>query len=206
VAGGNGLVNLEYHALEISKIFGMDIEIYGFDLGEGLPKPLDYRDMPYIFRENFYKMDIPKLQARLKKAKLVLGDIQDTSRDFFEKYNPAPIGAIMYDFDFYSSTTVALNMLDAGEEYYLPRTFCYFDDTVGSETQLYNDYTGERLAINEFNQTHPDAKFSTAYHLLAKKIIEPWYHRIWIGHFFKHSRYNDFISAEDEHFFNLDLK
>lgn len=203
VAGGNGLVNLEYHAREVSKALGVAVDIYGFDSGEGLPKPLDYRDMPYLFRENFYRMDIPKLQARLQKARLVLGDIKDTARDFFRKYRPAPIGAIMYDFDFYSSTVTALEMLDAGEEYYLPRLFCYFDDTVGSETQLYNDWTGERLAINEFNQAHPYTKFSSPYHLLAKKIVEPWYHRIWICHFFKHSHYNDFIGAEEEHLFNL---
>ena len=27
----------------------------------------------------------------------------------------------------------------------------YFDDIIGTETELYNDYTGERLSINEFN-------------------------------------------------------
>jgi len=206
VAGGNGLMNLEYHSQEIEKLLGVEIEIYGFDSGKGLPKPIDYRDLPYLFRENFYEMDIQKLEGRLKRAKLILGDIKDTSMDFFERINPPPIGAVFYDFDFYSSTITALNMLDSGEKYFLPRMFCYFDDTVGSEIQLYNDYTGERLAINEFNQTHSDIKISPAYHLLAKRIIEPWYHRIWISHFFKHSDYNKFISAEDEHYFKLGSK
>ncbi len=198
VAGGSGLVNLEYHAQEISKLLAIDIDIYGFDSGKGLPEPIDYRDLPYQWKEGFYKMDIPKLRARIKKAKLVLGDIQDTSKDFFEKYNPAPIGAIVYDFDFYSSTVAALNMLKAGEKYYLPRLFCYFDDTTGSEIDLYSDYTGERLAINEFNQAHKDIKFGLPYHLLAQRTVEPWYHSIWICHFFKHSRYNDFVSKEDQ--------
>ena len=48
---------------------------------------------------------------------------------------------------------------------YLPRVFCYFDDVLGSEIELYNDYTGERLAINEFNNENDEIKFSKAYNL-----------------------------------------
>jgi hypothetical protein len=193
-------VSLEYHAHNISKALGIDVDIYGFDTAEGLPEPLDYRDLPYQWEKGFFKMDVPKLRARLKKAALVLGDIKDTSNDFFEKYSPAPIGAIVYDFDFYSSTVAALKMLQAGERYYLPRVFCYFDNTVGADDAtittnlaLHNDYTGERLAINEFNQAHNDAKLALPYHLLASRIVETWYHKIWVCHFFKHSRYNDFV-------------
>jgi len=127
---------------------------------------------------------------------LVLGDIRHQQNEFFEKYNPCPIGAIAYDLDFYSSTASALKMLEAGEHYYLPRVFCYFDDTIGTEMELYNDYTGERLAINEFNAAHNDIKLGSAYHLLARRVVEPWYHKIWICHFFKHNRYNDFVSVE----------
>jgi hypothetical protein len=205
VAGGNGLVNLELHAQNISSLCSVAIDIYGFDAAAGLPEPVDYRDLPYQWKKGFFKMDVPKLRARLKKAQLVLGDIKDTSQDFFEKYNPAPIGAIAYDFDYYSSTVRALSMLGAGDRYYLPRVFCYFDNTVGlndgtvsANLGLHNDYTGERLAINEFNQAHKDMKFALPYHLLAKKIVEPWYHQIWICHFFKHSRYNDFVGDSVE--------
>lgn len=198
VAGGNGLVNLEYHTQEISELLAIDIDIYGFDTGEGLPELLGYRDLPYHWKRGFYKMDVPKLRSRIKKAKLVLGDIKDTSKDFFEKYNPAPIGAIAYDLDLYSSTVAALNMLWVGEKYYLPLVFCYFDDTIGSEIELYNDYTGERLTIHEFNHARKDIKFGLPYYLLAEKVVEAWYHRIWICHFFKHSRYNDFVSEEDQ--------
>lgn len=194
VDNGDGLMHMERHAAEATKIFGVEIEVYGFDTGEGLPEPVDYRDLPYTWKKGFYKMDVPVLQAKLKKAKLVLGNVNDTSKDFFEKYNPAPIGAIAYDFDFYSSTVVALKMLEANEKYYLPRIFCYFDDTIGTEIELYNDFIGERLAIHEFNQTHDTIKLGTPYHFLDKKVIDPWSHRIWVGHFFKHSRYNDFIN------------
>lgn len=198
VAGGNGLVNLEYHAAEVTKVLGVEIDIYGFDTGEGLPEPVDYRDLPYHWQQGHYRMDVPALQARLKKAELVLGDVKDTSTDFFEKYDPAPIGAISYDLDFYSSTVDAMSMLEGRAERYLPRIFTYFDDTEGSEIELYNDYTGVRLAINEFNQRHDDMKFGIPYYLLARRDVESWFHKIWVCHFFKHSRYNDFISPEDQ--------
>ncbi len=46
VGDGGGLVNLEYHAKQTSKSTGIDIDVYGLDTGEGLPEPLDYRDLP----------------------------------------------------------------------------------------------------------------------------------------------------------------
>jgi hypothetical protein len=198
VAGGNGLMNLEHHAKKISELYAIGIDVYGFDTGEGLPKPLDYRDLPYQWKEGFFKMDSAKLKSKLINARLVLGNIEQTGRTFFEEYNPAPIGAIMYDFDFYSSTVAALKMLEAAESCYLPRVFCYFDDTIGTEIELYNDYTGVRMAINEFNEAHPRKKFGVPYHLLAKKVVEPWFHQIWIYHCFDHSRYCDFVSEEEQ--------
>jgi hypothetical protein len=191
---GGGLLNLEFHASEITRLLGVEIDIYGFDTGEGLPDPIDYRDLPYHWQKGFFKMDVPLLKSQLEKSKLILGNVKDTAKNFFKEHNPAPIGAIFYDFDFYSSTVDALNMLDAGEKYYLPRVFTYFDDTMGNESELYNDYTGQRLAINEFNQAHKEAKLGIPYYLFGKKFIENWYYQIMICHFFKHSRYNDFVS------------
>ena len=40
------MLSFEYHAEQITKILPIEIEVYGFDTGEGLPKPLDYRDLP----------------------------------------------------------------------------------------------------------------------------------------------------------------
>ncbi|HSS20304.1 MAG TPA: hypothetical protein VLL54_09525 [Pyrinomonadaceae bacterium] len=198
VAGGRGLLNLEYHAREIEQALGIEIEIYGFDTGKGLPRPVDYRDLPYHWKEGFFAMDGEQLQAKLSKATLVIGDVTETSQDFFGKYEPAPIAAVLHDLDFYSATAAALRMFDATEKYFLPRVFCYFDDIVGSETELYNDYTGERLAIREFNRTHETKKLAAAYHLLAKRFKETWHNQIFIYHDFGHSRYNDFISEGAE--------
>jgi len=198
VAGGNGLVALERHALEVSRALGIEIEVYGFDTGQGLPPPYDYRDLPYHWRSGFFQMEQERLERRLRFAKLVLGDIRETSGSFFSIHHPSPIAAVMYDLDFYSSTVAALNMLETEEGYRLPRIFCYFDDIIGSEVELYNDFTGVRLAIEEFNRSHAQMKFSKAYHLLARRWVEEWYHQIYILHDFRHRRYNDFVSSEDQ--------
>ena len=195
VAGGNGLIQLERHAQQAGRHFGIEVEVYGFDTGIGLPTPRDYRDLPYLWQEGFYAMDVAKLQSQLQLAKLVLGDVESTSRTFFERFNPAPIGAVSHDFDFYSSTVAALTLFEADERHFLPRVFNYFDDILGGEIELYNDYTGERLAIAEFNDRHPDRKFSQAYYLLAKSVLQPWYHGIRICHFFKHPDYDKFIGS-----------
>jgi len=196
VSGGRGLLNLEYHAEEVQKVLPINIEVYGFDMGIGLPEPLDYRDLPYVWRKGYHKMDVPKLQKKLKMAKLVLGDVRKTTETFLEEYKPHPIGAIMFDLDFYSSTVAALKMFEGDEKYFLPRLFCYFDDVSGSELELYNDYTGTRLAINEFNSTHKKKKLSKAYHLLSQKVIDTWYHKIWIFHNFEHNKYNNLMSKK----------
>ncbi len=194
VGAGAGLCNLEEHARQVSGIFPVVIQVYGFDTGEGLPEPVDYRDLPFVWQKGFFRMNAAQLSARLTRTKLVLGNLQDTTGGFFEKYQPAPIAAIAYDLDFYSSTMTALGLLDAGEQHYLPRVFCYFDDIIGSDTELHSSFIGERLAINEFNETHRDIKIDNAYHLLARNLVEPWFHQIRICHFLRHSRYNDFVA------------
>ncbi|HEY5681248.1 MAG TPA: hypothetical protein VIS55_14360 [Pseudomonadales bacterium] len=50
MAGGNGLVEMERIAREVEPLFGVGIEIWGFDSGKGLPAPRDYRDLPYIWQ------------------------------------------------------------------------------------------------------------------------------------------------------------
>ena len=64
------------------------------------------------------------------------------------------------------------------------------------DIELFNDYTGERLAINEFNLNNADIKISSPYHFLAQS-KEAWHHQIWIIHFFKHLKYNLFISQDN---------
>lgn len=197
VANGRGLLLLEYYSTEIKKMLDIEIEIYGFDMSSGLPEPSGYVDLPYHWKRGFFKMDVDKLRSKIKKSKLILGNINETSSDFFLKFNPAPVGAIINDFDFYSSTKIALSMISKNINKYLPRVFCYFDDVIGSEAELYSDYTGERLAIKEFNNLNSEIKFSKAHNLLVPG-NEIWHHQIWYCHIFKNKNYNSFTSEDNQ--------
>ena len=66
VAGGNGLMALQDIAARVEAIFGVIIDVYGFDTGVGLPKPTDYRDLPNVFVEGFYPMDVEKLRSAIE--------------------------------------------------------------------------------------------------------------------------------------------
>ena len=129
----------------------------------------------------------------------MLGNVRTTVASFIDTFQPAPIGGVSYDLDFYSSTMDALKLFDVQDEFILPRVFCYFDDVMGGEIQLYSDYTGERAAILDFNATHKDRKLSQAYYLQPS--VQPWHHQIWILHNFNHRDYEKFIGQE-----NLQLK
>jgi hypothetical protein len=64
--------------------------------------------------------------------------------------------------------------------------------------ELYNDFTGARLAINEFNGLHHRAKLSPVYYLSAVPSPPPWHHQIWSLHYFDHPNYNTFVSEEEQ--------
>ena len=77
--------------------------------------------MPHYFRAGLYEMDRGALQRRLKRAKLVIGDVRDTCANFLQEYQPAPIAC--HDLDYYSSTRDALTLFDAGSRHFLPRVY-----------------------------------------------------------------------------------
>jgi hypothetical protein len=198
VAGGAGLVAMEYHAEQIERIVGVKIDVYGFDTGEGLPPVADYRDLPYHWKSGSFKMDVPLLQSKLKRAKLVIGNADETVPTFTAQYNPAPIGAISFDLDFYSSTMAAFKILEIPSKYLLPRMPIYFDDVVGGETEFYNDFTGVRLAIHDFNAAHDRRKLSPLYCLTDTGNTMRWHHHMWSFHAFDHFQYLQFVSDEDQ--------
>jgi hypothetical protein len=93
VAGGNGLVVLEQHARWIERDLGVQLEIYGFDGGEGLPEPEDYRDVPYAWKAGFFKMDRPSLEQRLEISRLVIGNVQGPAKRFLINTIRPPLAA-----------------------------------------------------------------------------------------------------------------
>lgn len=197
-AGGRGLLALEELAEAIERELGVSIEVYGFDTGKGLPAPKDYRDLPYHWKQGFFAMEVGNLTPKLHRTKLVIGDVADTAGTFIDEFDPAPIGAIMHDLDFYSSTISSFELFNADSSRFLPRVYNYFDDIIGSEVELYNDYTGQRLAIEEFNRRSESVKLSPAYHLITRAVTVQWYHQIRTLHFFRHERYDEFVSQDDQ--------
>lgn len=152
VAGGVGLIELQTYAELIEKQTGINIQVFGFDTGEGLPEPYnDYRDHPDQWRISDYKMDVPKLQQRLTpRTELRLGKIADTLPNFVSESHP-PVGFIAVDVDLYSSTKDVLQLLSLPGKRTLHRVFMYFDDI---DLIVNHCFAGELLAIYEFNQSN----------------------------------------------------
>jgi hypothetical protein len=192
VAGGNGLVALEKVVERLEPYFGVQVDIYGFDTGEGLPKPKDYRDLPNIYTPGRYVMDVPMLKKRLKKSQLKLGLVEDTIDDFIRS-RPAPIAFFAIDLDFYGASMAALRLLDGPIDSLLPRIWCYFDDIMGPTK---SEFTGERLAISDFNSTHEMRKISQIYGLpwaLPKRFFDQvWLRKVYLTQIFDHKDYGQY--------------
>jgi hypothetical protein len=186
VASGNGLLNMCYIANKVTKLTGVEFEIFGFDSGQGMPAPLDYRDHPEkYFTGDFPPIDQDKLIANLpKNAKLILGDIKKSLFEI-EKQITSPIGFVSVDVDYYSSTLDCLNIFQNDTTLYLPYVLTYFDDVYDIDD---NDFCGELLAIKEFNNKNTLRKITKATMLNQKRIFRrsPWTHQIYLTHIFDH--------------------
>jgi hypothetical protein len=192
VAGGNGLIALEQIKTAVEQHLPVTVRIVGFDAGSGLPTPVDYRDLPYHWQGGYYEMDVPALKARLTNASLVLGPVAETLPDYLRKPpHDAPIGMISFDLDYYSSTVDAFGIFDVPSDAILPRVMCYMDDVIGT-AECYSDFTGERLAIHEFNERNDMRKLSRCYDFELFG-YERWQEQTMIYHDFGHARYNEFV-------------
>jgi hypothetical protein len=198
VAGGNGLLAAERHAREITRVCGVEIDLYGFDSGAGLPPPSDYRDLPYQWKPGFFRMDASALMPKLSVSKVILGDVRETVAAFCDEHEPAPIGCVFNDLDYYSSTRDSFALFDSAPRFFLPRVMMYFDDIIGDEISLYSEFSGERLAIREFNDTQSEKKIGRCHHLAVATERFTWHQQIFALHWFTHPDYNRFVSAENQ--------
>jgi hypothetical protein len=199
VAGGAGLLEMERLAFEIEKSQNVKFQIYGFDLGKGLPAHSDYRDLPYIWRKGFYEMDEDSLRKKLKSASLIIGDVANTVSSFLETGPSAPIGFISFDLDYYSSTGQALRIFDGQQSKFLPRVFCYFDDIIGDDKQLHCEYVGELLAIREFNENRECQRLCKINGLEVKRpFASRWADQMFVLHRFEHPMYGRYIGRQRE--------
>lgn len=194
VSSGNGLYCAELLCEACERQYGVEIDLYGFDSGEGLylaRKGGD--DLPNIFGSGWYRDDMNDVRKRLRKAKLVVGDICDTTKNFLPSV--APIGAMFIDVDLYTPTVAILRMLEKEDTFYLPEVYLYFDDlTMHSGLKNTNklgrffENQGEWLAVREFNARNRDLKISP-----ESIMIEPHYNhktsKIKICQRFKHPKF-----------------
>ncbi len=189
VAGGNGLVALERAADLASDRLGVDVRVYGFDTGEGLPPPRDNRDAPFLMDGGDFPMDVELLRSRLTRAELVLGDVRETIPEFMRSERPE-IGFISFDLDYYSSTVDALEILRGEPAHLMPRVLCYFDDTHGYP---WGDSNGARLAIAEHtardDERTLDEIHGLKYLLPLSQRDERWPEAMYIAHAFDHPAY-----------------
>ena len=171
VASGAGIFNMSFIASRLSAKYKIDYEIVGFDSGEGMPEPIDYRDHP----EKYRKGDFPPLklkQSKLpKKCKIIYGNIKDTLNTFMRDYekNESVIGFVSIDVDYYSSTIDCLNIFCMHERNYLTKVVSYFDDVNNLD---HNNYCGELLAIQEFNKKIIMRKISKITQLRSWRIFK----------------------------------
>jgi hypothetical protein len=200
VAGGNGLKFMVDFAEDVRKATGVTIECYGLDTGCGMPPPEGNLDLPYWFREAQYRMDEPKLRKRLPEAKLVIGPIRETIDNFIATMRPAPIGAIFFDMDYFSSTRDGFRLFSDVREYdnhFLPRIFSYFDDILGSEREMYGPFNGQLAAIHEFNEQRANEKIHLNQNLIHQGHIKYGY-QIYYIHLFSHSDYARYIGDDGQ--------
>jgi hypothetical protein len=192
VAGGDGLIALERIARIVAKDLGIRIAVVGFDSGHGMPKPADYRDLPYVWGEKLYPMDEVRLRARLSPETLLsIGDVRETVPEWLARSDSPPLGFAAFDLDYYSSTLAALRMFDPpSPERTLPRVYCYFDDIIWPLWACHNEFTGQLCAIREFNCEHEFKKLCVD-NMLRWMLPHPqaWTEQMYIMHDFHHPLY-----------------
>lgn len=194
VAGGNGLVALEEYADFVTKTTGVRINVVGFDTGQGLPAPVDYRDAPHLWAPGDFDMDERRLRNRLRGAQLILGDVRETASRFVRDLDTvSPIGFIAFDLDLWSSTVSAFDVFRGEPQACLPRVWCYFDDIVAMVQDV-----GELLAIEEFNAESHSRKIRHPWMLRSNVPLRPaWADQMFQAHLFDHPAYTQLVAPPE---------
>jgi hypothetical protein len=197
VASGTGLLNICELGERITGKTGVGFRVVGFDTGEGMPPPADYRDHPELYKEGWFPMDREALERSLPaNAEIHFGPIGETMKPFVETLGPeAPLGFATLDVDFYSSSKGALRLFDGRPEGYLPVVTLYVDDLALS---THTRYAGELLAIREFNDEHELRKLDWDWNLANTRVFKraEWLTHMFKLHVFDHPERSDLSRSE----------
>ncbi|MBI3434346.1 MAG: hypothetical protein HY056_04600 [Proteobacteria bacterium] len=197
VAAGAGLLNICSIATQVTGETGVEFDIVGFDSGEGMPPPVDYRDHPEKYFTGDYFIGEKKaalLDLLPSNAKIYYGAIADTLKQA-ETEIDSVIGFIAIDVDYFSSTRESLRVLDWDPSRYLSSVLMYFDDVQEADD---NEYCGELLAIKDFNQRSEMRKITPVNYLSKLRFFKNafWHGQIYYAHVFDHRfRSNEYNKA-----------
>jgi hypothetical protein len=196
VAAGGGLLNMCWIAEQVTRETSVRFDIVGFDSGEGMPPPVDYRDHPEkYFTGDFPPVNKEALLASLPpNAKIYYGPIEQTLKQA-ESEISSPIGFISVDVDYYWSSKQSLDVLKWKPERYLPAVPMYFDDIYNLD---HNVYCGELLSIEEFNKENDLRKIAVMNFLSKWRIFKNaiWHGQLYYAHIFDHEfRSLEYISS-----------
>tara|TARA_B000000460_G_scaffold234712_1_gene195375 strand:- start:16 stop:846 length:831 start_codon:yes stop_codon:yes gene_type:complete len=203
VAGGAGIVSLEKYKKKIEKVLDINIKIYGFDMGSGLPKIEADEDLPFLWRKGLYNIDKAALEKKVN-SKIFYGDVKNTVDDFV-KINKNNICCIFFDLDLYTSTINFLNQIPKIKDHLLPRVLCYFDDVYVFENYI-NQFNGVFKAIDEFNKNFSEFKLGYSVDHFKNFKFPLARTSIYTLHSFKNRLYKKYISTDIESDLSLDSK
>ena len=203
VAGGAGIVSLEKYKKKIEKVLDINIKIYGFDMGSGLPKIEADEDLPFLWRKGLYNIDKAALEKKVN-SKIFYGDVKNTVDDFV-KINKNNICCIFFDLDLYTSTINFLNQIPKIKDHLLPRVLCYFDDVYVFENYI-NQFNGVFKAIDEFNKNFSEFKLGYSVDHFKDFKFPLARTSIYTLHSFKNPLYKKYISTDIESDLSLDSK
>jgi hypothetical protein len=208
VAGGNGLLCLCRYRDQVERATAIKIVVLGLDAGTGLPQTSDFRDLLYCWPAGSFEMDYKKLKQQLgDRAELLLGDVGERAEKLCIRPD-APLGAIMFDLDLFTSTRDAFVIFRHSN--LLPRVWCYFDDLYGYPDNAYSDRTGVRAAIRRFNAGEPETDTGRESYLSQAYVFrghhpEEWHQQIYLYHRPEHPDYHRCLSPS-RHTLDLESK
>jgi hypothetical protein len=196
VASGAGLMNLVKISDEFSRFYKIPCKIIGFDSGEGMPPAVDYRDHPEKYVVGDFKSHDKSLldKALPENANVLYGPIKNEIKKLCTELTEGDVVAfVSIDVDYYSSTLDCLTLFSLEGTRTLPQLPVYFDDVNNIE---HNDYCGELLAINEFNEKFENKKISRMNQLRNWRIFK---NALWLDQMFWYLDFESKFFTEEFH-------
>jgi hypothetical protein len=186
VAAGAGLMNMCWIAEQVTRETGVRFDILGFDSGEGMPPPRDYRDHP----EKYFTGDFPPVDRQAlvdalpPNARIYFGPI-DVSLQRAKSEIDSVIAFVSIDVDYYWSTRQCLEIFTWDAARYLPSVPVYLDDIQDVDD---NEYCGEMLAVKEFNTENQSRKITVMNCLPHWQIFKNsvWQKQVHYAHILDH--------------------